>query len=206
MAADILISPGASALDSLRRVSRELVDLDDGNNDALKGALCWGWQAVELLVWLRLIPARDSFDPWFQDYLQEGELTLAVDRDARWQERERLGLLEVLDLLSLPELPILRPEFYQGWQDKTTRCQALRRQINELIGGALEEEQRDHLMLLLAAFNRLVRLPAQTALDPEEVVAAFPALFDMIEMLVKGLPVEKEALTEALSECRATLV
>ena len=66
--------------------------------------------------------------------------------------------------------------------------------------------QLDHLMLLLAAFNRLVRLPAQTVLDPEEVVAAFPALFDMIEKLVKGLPVEKEALTEALSECRATLV
>jgi len=204
MTAEINISPGASALDSLRRVSRELADLKKGNEYALKGALCWGWHAVKLLAWLRLSPERESFDPWLQDYLHEGEQALETDRDARWQEREQLGLLELLDLLSLPELPILRPEFYQGWQDRTTRCQSLRRQMNELIGGGLTEEPREQLLLLLAAYHRLVRLPAQTILDTEEVVAAFPALFNMINMLVTGMPVDQEALAEALSKCRET--
>ena len=119
------ISTVDSALDSIRRMAAEL---PCAGVDALavKGALWWGWHAVLLLAHHRLRPARDSFDHWFWDYLATGRPDLDVHRDSRWEERQRLSLLELLDILSAEELDILKPEFYQGWQDRTTRCRTLR--------------------------------------------------------------------------------
>jgi hypothetical protein len=203
MSGEISISTGENALDSLRRMADALRETGSGHPLALKGALVWGWHAVELLLWLRLAPERDAFDPWFQDYLHEGEPALSVDRDARWQEKARLSLLESLDLLSEPDLPILRPEFYQGWQDRTIRCQALRRQVNELLsGGGITGAQREDLLLLLAAYHRLVRLPAETVCDPDAILEAMPSLLDLVDMLADSRNAQYEDCLAALEDCR----
>lgn len=178
-----VVTPVRNALDSLGRVAEDLTRRDALG---LKGALAWGWHAVGLLAYLRLQPGREAFDVWVQDYLHEGEPTLNVERDARWEERERLSLLEVLDLLSAPDLPSLKPEFYQGWQDRTSRCQSLRRQVSQIVGRSIGEDQRDRLLLLLAAYHRLIRLPAGVSLEVAPVREAFPALLDLAEMLVAG--------------------
>ena len=198
-----VVTPVQNAIDSLRRIAEEL---ERGRNAlALKGALAWGWHAAGLLAYLRLQPGREAFDAWMQDYLHEGEPALQVERDARWEERERLSLLELLDLLSAPDLPSLKPEFYQGWQDRTSRCQGLRRQVAQVVGQGIGAEQRDRLLLLLAAYHRLIRLPAGVSLETSPIWGAFPALLDLMEMLLDRSGPEAGALAEAVGRCREAL-
>ena len=198
------VTPLQNAADSLRRVACDL-EAGSGSILNLKGALAWGWHAVGLLTYLKLQPKRDIFDAWVQDYLHEGEPLLDVERDARWEERERLSFLEILDLLSRVDLPILKPEFYQGWQDRTSRCQGLRRQVSQVVGGGIGAEQRDRLLLLLAAYHRLVRLPAGIFVDAGPVQDAFPALLDLAEMLLDRSAPEGQETAEALGRCRMAL-
>jgi hypothetical protein len=110
------ISTVDNALDSLKRIPGEIGE--GAGPLALKGPLQWGWHAAVLLTHHRLRPARDTFDQWFWTYLEGGETSLETGRDAHWDERQRLSLLELVDMLSEAELPILKPEFYQGWQDR----------------------------------------------------------------------------------------
>lgn len=199
------ITPLQNALDSLERVAGDLEAGSGAEPLALKGILTWSWHAVGLLAYLRLQPQRHLFDAWLQDYLNEGEPQLQIDRDARWEERERLSYLELLDLLSQEQLPILKPEFYQGWQDRTSRCHGLRRQMAEIVGGSIGEGQLQQLQLLLAAYHRLIRLPASVELETEQVCQAFPALLALIDLLLDADVPGTDALQTALSRCRKAL-
>jgi len=197
------ISTVDNALDSLKKIPQETANAQDPL--ALKGALYWGWHAVVLLLYHRLRPARDTFDQWFWAYLEAGEPALEIDRDAHWDERRRLSLLEILDMLSGPELSILEPEFYQGWQDRTTRCQTLRRRVSEVIGASLGEETRQDLLLLLAAYHRLLRLPSPVKLDGDALLRALPSLFDLVEMLINSEHEHSPDLLAATAAARRSL-
>ncbi len=198
------ITPLQNALDSLQRVAQELEqDAEDGIR--LKGALAWAWHAVGLLAYLRLQPEADMFDAWVQAYLHEGEPNLVVDRDARWEERERLSFLELVDLLSEELLPILKPEFYQGWQDRTSRCRDLRRKVNSVIGASISATDREQLLLLLAAYHRLIRLPAGVSMETAPVLKAFPALVGLAEMLLDRSAPEADTVFKTLQHCRSAL-
>lgn len=197
------VSPIENALDSLSRVARDLEALRAGDALALKGVLAWGWHAVAVLAYARLLPKRDTFDRWVQDYFHAGEPALHVERDARWEERNHISPLELLDLLSAPDLPSLKPEFYHGWQDRASRCQELRRKVAAAIGGSIGPGEREPLLLLLAAYNRLLRLPAETALDTEAIWRALPSLLGLLELLVDRAWPEAGRLTEAIRACRA---
>ena len=199
------VTPMQNALDSVDRVARELEAAGAADALALKGALAWGWHAVGLLAYVRLQPQKELFDAWVQDYLHESEPELETDRDAQWQERERLSFLELLDLLSAVDLPILKPDFYQGWQDRTSRCHGLRRRVARVVGGSIEAAPRGNLLVLLAVYHRLVRLPAGVALDAAPLREALPALLDLAELLVDRSDADAEALLIALGRCRAVL-
>jgi hypothetical protein len=197
------ISTLENALDSVRRIPDELTK---GNDPlALKGVLGWAWHAVALLGHARLRPARDSFDHWFWAYLEEGEPGLDLDRDSRWEERQRLSLLELIDVLSEEEAEILKPEFYQGWQDRSSRCRTLRRRVADVVGGSISTEQREQLLLLLAAYHRLIRMPANAELDGAAVASALPSVLDLIEMLSDPSAPGSQALSEAVAACRNAL-
>ena len=197
------ISTVDNALDSLQRFAGE-VERGPGLLD-LKGALWWGWHAVTLLAHHRLRPARESFDHWFWDYLAVGEPELDVVRDASWEERQRLSLLELLDVLSAEELPLLKPEFYQGWQDRTSRCRTLRRRATEVLSSSISADQREQLLLLLAAYHRLLRLPASVETEPGRIRAALPALLDLAESLVDRSHDHAAGLLEAIATARGAL-
>ena len=197
------ISTVDNALDSLVRIPAELGQ-GTGALD-FKGVLYWGWHAVALLTHHRLRPAREAFDPWFWDFLDAGEPAFDVERDARWDEKRRLSLIEMLDILSSEELPILKPEFFQGWQDRTTRCQTLRKQVATVIGASVGQAQRDQLIVLLAAYHRLLRLPSAVELETGPLQAALPALFDLIEVLIDQEHDHSTPLIEAVAACRQSL-
>ncbi len=205
MGKTVSISLVANARDSIGRMTREIDALRVDLPVSCKGTLLWGWHATALLVYMRLLPARDRLDPWLWDYLVEGESALDVDRDAHWENRQRLSLLEIVDILSEVELPLLKPEFYQGWQDRTTRCQTLRSQAAAIIGSSIGDEQRQGLLLLLAAYHRLLRLPAAVELEAAPIVAALFHLLDLMESLVDAESVGVDAVLAAIREARSAL-
>lgn len=202
MESDNLLEPVASAADSLRRLAAVPPVARPAD---LKEPLLWGWHAVAALTYARLSPARERLDAWLWDYLHPGRPELDVSRDAFWEERERLSLLVLLDLLSEESLAVLEPEFYRGWQDRLERCRTLRRQIREVTGLALDEARRQRLLVLLAAYHRLLRLPAAVALDPTPVEARLPELVALCgELVDPALPAGVGAeLASALAACRA---
>lgn len=202
---DTTITPLHNACDSLERTALALEAGAANDPLTLKEILCWSWHTIGLLAYLRLQPQRQLFDAWLQDYLHEGEPRLDVDRDARWEERERLSHLELLDLLSEEQLPILKPEFYQGWQDRTSRCHGLRRQVARIFGSSIGEPQRGDLLLLLAAYHRLIRLPASVDLDPARIHQAIPALLDLAARLLDGDNPDAAPALTALERCRTAL-
>lgn len=205
MPSNNLITSADNALDSLERLAAEL---EQGSSDSplpLKGILNWGWHAVALLSYLRLQPHRDRFDAWIWDYLEEGAPELELERDAHWEERQRLSLLEILDIFSAEEMPLLKPEFYQGWTDRTVRCQTLRRQIREILGGGIAAEQRQALLSLLAAYHRLLRFPAAVEIDVESVRREIPHLLDFLELLIEDSGPRGAESLETLGRCRKAI-
>lgn len=197
-----LVTSSDSAVDSLERLGRELDKSAIDSPLALKAILAWGWHAVALLAYMRLQPNREDFDAWLWDYLDEGAPNLDVDRDAHWEERQRLSLLEILDIFSAVDLALLKPEFYQGWTDRTVRCQTLRRQIIEIVGTGLDKEQRQGLLVLLAAYHRLVRFPAAVEVELEPIVIELPRLIDFIESLIDRSAPRGVEMVDLLARCR----
>ena len=204
----MIITSHDNALDSLRRTARTAEALSSGDPLELKGVLGWGWHAVALLATMVLRPARDQFDAWLWDYLAAGETALEPNRDARWEERQRLSLLELLDVLSDEDAPILKPEFYQGWQDRRVRCRTLRRQVAGVVGGSIggsaDQAARDELLFLLAAYHRLLRMPTTVELDATEAIRALPRLGDLLEMLARATERPTDLL-DAVAELRRAL-
>lgn len=193
-----------NAHDSLEHMTHAL---EAGAEDLmhLKEALAWGWHASGLLMYKHLRSISADFDQWMQEYLDEGEQPLDVERDARWTEDQRLSFLELLDLLSETKLPLLEPQFYKGWRDKTIRCHTLREEVARLVGGSINAEQRHHLLLLLAVYHRLIRQPGNVMVDVGATLTAFPALLDMIELLLSRIAIEGESLMDIVARSRATL-
>lgn len=205
MLSNLTVSPFQNALDSLKRLADELIEVRTGNMLALKGALAWAWHVIDLLAYLRLQPHRQDFDPWMQTFLHEGEKELQIDRDAHWNESSHLSLLELIDLFSAKNLSMLKPEFYHGWMDRQARCSALRQRTFDLLNKCIDAQQRQALMLLLAVYNRLLHLPASVSLSPKPVLDAFPAMLNFIEMLIDGKHAEAAQLHEVLEQCRLDL-
>jgi len=203
--AEITITPIANVGDSIERIEREIEARKSDSTLALKGALLWGWHAVALLAYVRLQPHREEFDAWVQDYLEHGEPGLDAERDARWENRQRLSSFELIDLMSEVDLPILKPEFYQGWQDRTSRCQTLRRKVAAVIGTSLNAMQRENLLLLLAGYHRLTRLPAEVRLDPSAVWQSFPVLLDLLEILIGKTASDLSHFSTGVEKCRSAL-
>lgn len=205
MQSENVVTSADSAVDSLDRMALELERGDLDNPLVLKGVLAWGWHAVALLAYMRMQPKREEFDAWTLDYLDEGSPELDIARDAHWEERQRLSLLEILDIFSEVDLSLLKPEFFQGWTDRTVRCQTLRRQIVEIVDSGIGAEQRDSLLVLLAAYHRLVRFPAAVDLDPQTVVAELPQLLAFIETLVDLSGPRGVEILDSLGSCKTAL-
>ncbi len=203
MSERMTLSPMRNALDSLSRLEKCLKENREQQTVALKAVLAWAWHVIEILAFLKMQRERDSFDPWMQGYLVEGESSLRVDRDAFWEDTRHLSLIELLDILSERDLPILKPDFYQGWQDRTSRCHELRDLLKKIVGQSLGEEQRNELLYLLAIHNRLIHVHADVVFEPGRAWDALPKLLDLIEMLAAGEENDvSRDLMELIEKCR----
>ena len=74
-----------------------------------------------------------------------------------------------------------------------------------MIGGAISASQRDALLLLLAAYHRLLRIPAFVELDAAPVAEALPALFGLVETLIDRADPGAEGLQAEVARARRAL-
>lgn len=149
----------------------------------LKPALVWGCHAFHLLAIQRLRSNRTGLPGWLQERLHCGDPELRVARDSAWLRCEIPTLLELVDLLSAPPLPCVAPELHRGWEDRQSSCLRLREQAQAALGTSLQAIQRDHLLLLLAARNRLLLLPCELSFTGAEIWNAYPLLLDLLSRL-----------------------
>jgi len=200
-----LVTSADNAVDSLERLATQLESGELRESLTWKGILTWGWHAVALLAYMRMQPNRESFDAWLWDYLDEGSPALEVARDARWEERQRLSLLEIIDIFSEVELPILKPEFYQGWTDRSVRCHTIRRRVVDIVGRGIDEEHRQGLLVLLATYHRLMRFPSPVNLDVSQLQVNLGYMLALLESLIDLAGPRGVELLDRLGRCKIAI-
>jgi len=199
---EVLVSPLENLLDSLSRMNRSLEDQQKGDALAIKEALIWGWQSVSLIFNLRIFPHRDHFDQWFRDFFQDCSEEINPRKDIHFDGRSQIGLLQVLDLLSEPDLASLNLEFYHGWRDKATRCRELRSKVFNIVSGSIEENARERLTYLLALHYRFTNASSPVAFNLSMTKNRFPAILDLLEIMWdQSWPGTEKAMSE-IGRCR----
>ncbi len=141
-----------------------------------------GLRTAEILVFERLLKARDRFPATIVAQLQVPSPEVEPHRDAVAEPRA-LGITEIIDLLSADGLDCVAPRLHRGWEDRRFSCARSRQTAREAVGLTLEAADRDRLLLLAAYRNRLFRYPPPIRIVPAEIAAAFPALERLVESL-----------------------
>ena len=203
MPAQVTLTPLENALDSIRLMGK---GARSRSVSGTKEVLTWGWHAVGVLASVRLRARKDMFDPWVQQYFEEGDPDVNIGRDVHWDVRTGLSCLEILDLMSDPDLPLLKPDFYQGWQDRNSRSRVLRGQVKYILGSSLKAEQREALLFLLAAYYRLVRLPTHVTIVTADVDEKMGYLCDLLDMFVPEDSGEWGLIRDAVAKTREHLM
>lgn len=202
MASRISLTQLENGLDSIRLMAKAS---GSKSISGLKEVLVWGWHAVGILATVRLGSRKDLFDPWVQQYFEEGEPDIDPARDIHWDLRAGLSYLEILDLLSAEDLPLLKPDFYQGWQDRISRSRVLRGKARSILGRSITGAERDDLLFLLAASYRLTRLPAHVSVEVEKARAMTGRLCDLLDMFVPDDTGEWRLIRAAIASTRKKL-
>jgi hypothetical protein len=196
-----IISPIENVLDSIQCIEEELQGKELEDPFLLKRILTCGWHAINLCFYVRLQPEQETFDAWVQDYFHSWDREIEVGRDARLEDREHLGLLQVLDLLSEGDLDSLKPDFYHGWTDKLTRCKELRSKVQATTQFSISAMEREDLLYLLAVHHRLSFTPTDTVINVVVAAKKLEILFRTLEALVDSTWEESARMKEILLKC-----
>ena len=164
-----------------------------GAKDAQKTAstdlisMCWaldlGLRAAEILVIHRLQPVKGDFPATIGIQLETPDPDVEAFRDAV-NVPNTLSFTAILDLLSAEGLECVSPALHRGWEDRRFSCKRSRVTATAALGIALDEEDRDQLLLLAAYRNRIFRSPPPVRVVRDEVLSAFPVLNRLVEALI----------------------
>ena len=154
-----------------------------GDLVAMCGALDLGLRAVEILVTHRLQGVQDQFPATIGIQLETPDPEVEAYRDAV-NVPNSLPFTAILDLLSAEGLECVSPALHRGWEDRRFSCKRSRVTATAALGIALDEEERDQLLLLAAYRNRIFRSPPPVRVVRDEVLGAFPVLNKLVEALI----------------------
>ena len=154
-----------------------------GDLVSLCEALDLGLRAAEILVIQRLSPIKDEFPATIA--IQLGTPAPEVDTvEDAITIPNTLQFTEILDLVSDEGLECVAPGLHRGWEDRRFSCRRSRVTAQEAIGLALNEGQRQDLLLLSAYRNRIFRAPPPVRVVRDEILGAFPALDRLVGNLL----------------------
>jgi hypothetical protein len=142
---------------------------------ALCEALDLGIRSVEILVSHRLQPLRDQFPATIGIQLEAPSPEVDPARDAITVSNS-LPFIAILDLLSSEEMECVSPGLHRGWEDRRFSCRRSRQTAGQALGVTLSEDDREHLLVLVAYRNRIFRSPPPVRVVRDEILEAFPAL------------------------------
>jgi hypothetical protein len=152
---------------------------------ALCECLDLGLRAAEILVVHRLQPVRDKFPATIGVQLELPDPEVEIYRDALTAQHT-LQFTDIVDLLSAEELSCVSPGLHRGWEDRVFSCRRSRKTAQETLLATLDDGSRDKLLLLSAYRNRIFRYPPPVRIVPASVLAAFDALEDLTERLLRN--------------------
>ncbi|HEX9636304.1 MAG TPA: hypothetical protein VGB99_02125 [Acidobacteriota bacterium] len=201
MAGDKSLTVLENAFDSLARMAASVDEAP--NRLAIKPLLIWSWHAFGFFVCDRLRTKPELLPLWIQDRLSCGHPALIVERDARWGPGELLSPIQMIDLLSAPDLPCVAPGMHSGWELPADACRQLRERIGRIHPLHLDAGQQQDLLLLLALHRRLIELPAPFRYDNSEAYRALPTLLFCLDALAPagwsaGVSISTERVRAAL--------
>ncbi len=177
----LTLSPEQEAVRLWKGAETELISAPQ-NFVALCEALDLGVRAAQILVILRVRPARESLPATVAMLLERPLAEVDPWRDAV-PSQKTLQFVEAIDLLSGDELECVTPHLHHGWEDRTWSCRRARKAARAAAGITLDRAVRDRLMLLAAYRNRIFEQSPPVRVDPVEILEAFPSLRGLVEQL-----------------------
>jgi hypothetical protein len=148
-------------------------------------ALDLGVRAAEILVGQKLQPQRHDWPATIELLLEPPPPAVDRQRDSTHLPRT-LQFIHVLDMLSADGLDCVSPDLHRGWEDRRFSCQRSRERARAAVGVTLDAAGRDRLLLLCAYRNRLFRMHPPVEVVVDDVVAAWPALEELVGKLGGG--------------------
>lgn len=178
-----LVSTAGGLLDALERSGAVR------SNQPLEQAagLALAVRALQLLCLHRLQPEREKFPATNRALMQAPDPQMEPERDALALPADFLGTIDIIDLLSEPEMACVAPHLHRGWQDRRRSCAQARGLAAEAFGFSITGDEREALLTALAICNRVFCIPPPMALDAGMVKAAFEPVLQLIERLGNGL-------------------
>jgi hypothetical protein len=161
--------------EAFEKADRDLVSLCE--------SLDLGIRAAEILVIQRLQPVKGDFPATIGLLLETPVADVDPIRDSV-SAPKTLQFTDVLDLLSGEDLECASPGLHRGWEDRRFACARSRATAQGAVGLALDEEQRQKLLLLAAYRNRIFRYPPPVKIVPGEILSAFAALQSLVDRLL----------------------
>ena len=160
---------------------------DEGQRDPLQllVAVEFGVRAAEIEATEILHARSQEFAATIGFRLEQPAPHLYVYRDAV-MEPHGVTFTEILDLLSKDELPCVGPRLHRGWEDRRFSCARARKTAQAANGVAIDGLWREKLLRIAAYRNRLFRSTPPVHIIPDELLAAYPALVQLVER-IRGL-------------------
>lgn len=154
----------------------------DSDLVSLCESLDLGIRAAEILVIQRLHPVKGDFPATIGLLLETPVAEVDSARDSV-SVPNTIQFTDILDLLSAEGLKCASPGLHRGWEDRRFACARSRFTAQGAVGVALDESQREQLLLLAAYRNRIFRYPPPVRIVPGEILSAFAALESLVERL-----------------------
>ncbi len=167
-----------------------------GNPLALAQAIDAGVRTIGLLAYEKLVIFKEEFPDNIQVLMALPDREIELARDAFISADDFISYIDLLDLISVEELPCIAPHLHRGWQDKTQSCREVRCIAVRAIGHTLDQSRRDRLLRAAAIQQRVFAVPAPVLLSTTETQQTLAALFDLLKRLIP--PTDSE-LTDLLN-------
>ncbi len=140
-------------------------------------------RALQVLCLHRLQPVREKFPATNRALMQVPDPQIEPERDALALPADFLGTIDIIDLLSEPELACVAPHLHRGWQDRRRSCDQARGLAAEAFGFSITGDERESLLAALAICNRVFCIPPPVTLEVAGVAAAYEPVLALIERI-----------------------
>jgi hypothetical protein len=172
------------------------VDASDQPLDiAVATELCF--RAMTVLAQSALEGAREDYTVALQAMMHAPQFAIDEERDALVDERDFLGCLDVIDLLSAEGLDCVAPRLHRGWQDRHQSCRQARRVSSDKLGFSLAASERAAIVAAWGVCHRVMRIPPPVSFAGKDLLRTRGPLLDLIAKLAPG-----DDLTELIAKLK----